>query len=127
MAGVAFNLVVIRAADIERSRRFYSALGLKFFHERHGKGLEHYAAQVGGIVFEIYPHSGTKAVSEVRLGFRVSGLERVLAELQALGAEVISPAQASAWGFRAVVIDPYGGRVELVEEGSVSLDPCGGH
>ena len=34
------NLVVIRAAELERSQRFYEALGLRFSHEQHGRGPE---------------------------------------------------------------------------------------
>lgn len=34
---------------------FFSRMGLPFVKEKHGEGPEHYAAQVGDDVFEIYP------------------------------------------------------------------------
>ena len=55
MNDVSLNLVVIRSPDIERACRFYSALGLAFTKHAHGTGPEHYACEIGGIVFEIYP------------------------------------------------------------------------
>jgi len=54
MTDVKVNLVVIRAADIERSADFYRLLGLEFIKHRHGSGAEHFASDKGGIVFEIY-------------------------------------------------------------------------
>jgi lactoylglutathione lyase len=49
------SLVVIRSWDIERSARFYSALGLHLEKHRHGNGPEHFASEYEGSVFEIYP------------------------------------------------------------------------
>jgi catechol 2,3-dioxygenase-like lactoylglutathione lyase family enzyme len=47
------NLVVIRSADLERSLRFYKALGIVLLRERHGSGPEHLAATIGTVVLEI--------------------------------------------------------------------------
>lgn len=49
--------------DVERTRSFYERLGLKFVREQHFGGPLHYAAQVGGDVFEVYPatRDGSKA------------------------------------------------------------------
>ena len=55
MVTPAPNLLVLRAADLAASRRFYEALGLEFVVERHGKGPEHLAASLGEFVFELYP------------------------------------------------------------------------
>jgi predicted enzyme related to lactoylglutathione lyase len=107
------NLVVIRAADLERSQRFYEALGLRFSRERHGSGPEHLAAELGGMVFEIYPRGSGPATVGVRLGFQVASVETAISAVQQLGAEVATPPAAGPWGWRAVVIDPDGLRVEV--------------
>jgi catechol 2,3-dioxygenase-like lactoylglutathione lyase family enzyme len=113
MSGASLNLVVIRAVDLERSRRFYEAIGLRFATERHGSGPEHLVAELGDVVFEIYPR-GTGASSEgVRLGFRVELVKETMKALAAIGVEMVSPPIQGPWGLRAVVEDPDGHRVEI--------------
>ena len=116
MADVQINLVVIRAADMERSARFYRLLGLDFTKHRHGKGPEHYASESGPVVFEIYPRQNeVEASSGLRIGFQVASVDAAVMALEAMGAVIVSPAKDSAWGRRAVVDDPDGYRVELTE------------
>jgi predicted enzyme related to lactoylglutathione lyase len=115
MSGVAFNLVVIRSADLEKAASFYAGIGLALVRERHGSGPEHLAAELGGVVFEVYPLGDSTGTRAVRIGFRVSSIASVLAIVQSLGGEVVSPARESPWGIRAVISDPDGHRVELNE------------
>ena len=116
MNDVSLNLVVIRSTDIERACRFYTASGLAFTKHAHGTGPEHYACEVGGVVFEIYPRmSKEDSTSATRLGFRVMSVDDAVAGLQQLGAKVVSPPKESPWGRRAVIDDPDGHRVELTE------------
>ena len=49
------NLLVIRCRDLEASRIFYESLGATFSLEKHGAGPEHYAGELEGLVFELYP------------------------------------------------------------------------
>ena len=49
------NLTVLRSPNIDRSAKFYQAMGLLFSKHRHGSGPEHYTSVVNGFVFEIYP------------------------------------------------------------------------
>jgi len=113
---IELNLVVIRSADIDRAVAFYRLLGLEFDKHRHGKGAEHFACESGQAVFEIYPRrDATDATASTRIGFRVAGVDQLLERLEAAGATVISAAQDSPWGRRAVVTDPDGHRVELTE------------
>jgi lactoylglutathione lyase len=111
----ALNLVVIRSADLERSRLFYETLGLRFTLERHGSGPEHLAADAGAVVFEIYPRGTGPESSGTRIGFRVPSLADVVSAAQASGAKVVSPPAESPWGMRAVLMDPDEHRIELVE------------
>jgi catechol 2,3-dioxygenase-like lactoylglutathione lyase family enzyme len=116
MADLALNLVVIYSADLVRALHFYGALGLSFVKEQHGRGPEHYAAEVGPTVFEIYPLDRESRLSAVApLGFRVPSLEASLTALRSLGVELFSQPKNTPWGRRAVVKDPDGRRVEISE------------
>jgi lactoylglutathione lyase len=115
---VTLKLFVVRATDMERSQRFYEALGLQFTREKHGSGPEHLAAELGDMVFEIYPRGSGPATNGVRLGFQVASVEVAVSAVQQLGAEVASPPADGAWGRRAVVVDPDGLRVEMRQAGT---------
>jgi catechol 2,3-dioxygenase-like lactoylglutathione lyase family enzyme len=55
--------LVLRCADIDRSQRFYSALGLEFGFEQRGDQPGHYSAEVDGMVLELYPVDATRSLS----------------------------------------------------------------
>lgn len=117
MDPIALNLVVLRSGDIERAADFYGLLGLRFSRHRHGKGPEHFAAETAGGGFEIYPLSSDGASTfGTRVGFSVASLDDTLAALHDHPQAVVSPAADSPWGRRAVVADPDGHRVELVQQ-----------
>jgi len=115
MPVVSINLVVIYSAQIDAAHRFYSALGLVLNREKHGTGPEHYAAEVGATVFEIYPASSPCPPDAVRLGFRVASVDETLSKLGQMGVEIVAGPQESKWGRRAVLKDPDGHRVEISE------------
>jgi lactoylglutathione lyase len=118
VSDVSLNLVVIRSADLERAARFYGALGLRFTPERHGSGPEHLAARAGAVVLEVYPRGDGGSTLGLRLGFRVGSVAAAVLAASAAGGSVVSPPRESPWGRRAVVADPDGHRVELVEGGA---------
>jgi catechol 2,3-dioxygenase-like lactoylglutathione lyase family enzyme len=107
-----FNLLVLRTPRLEDMRTFYSALGARFESERHGNGLEHYAATLGDdFVLELYPRlDGAMPDAGLRLGVRVDNIRESLCSI---GQSVV-PRQTQ-WGLRALVRDPDGRTVELVE------------
>lgn len=116
MTAPRINLLMIRATDVERAVAFYRELGLAFERERHGSGPDHYAAQCGGTVFEIYPaRPGELATSSVRLGFCVPDVAVATAALLGAGG-VLKTGADSNGASRSVVIDPEGNRVELISE-----------
>lgn len=90
---VKLRLVVLRCEDLERSRRFYEALGLAFVEEQHGAGPRHLAATLDdGMVIELYPASTSHPVNDVRLGFAVNEIEAICAAVdQAGGSTVVDP------------------------------------
>lgn len=111
------NLVVLRCSDLERAAAFYECLGLSFVKHQHGSGPEHLSCELGQTVFELYPAAsdGTTS-SNARVGFEV---DAVAAAIQLAEANhpncIVSPAKPSPWGLRAVLSDPDGHRVELVQ------------
>ena len=116
MASTALNLVVIRSPDIDKSATFYAALGIIFSKHSHGSGPEHYASEGEGVTFEIYPEADpASATTATRIGFKVTDLDALLPILVERGGRITSPAKDSPWGRRAVVVDPTGHKVELVQ------------
>ncbi len=112
---VDLNLVVVYSRDVKAAKDFYRCLGMTFKQEKHGSGPEHYAAELGAVVFEIYPCRGTSPTGNTRLGFRLSSVDRVLDLLRQQKVNVLSEPRDSPWGRRAVVEDPDGNRVELTQ------------
>lgn len=108
------NLLVIRSAIPADLAAWYTRFGLVFEQHRHGKGPLHYSADVDGVTLEIYPlkRSQTEADASLRLGFTVENLDEAIAGLP----DVVQAPERSAWGYRAVVADPEGRRVELVQK-----------
>ena len=106
------NLVVLRCADMERSKGFYEMLGMTFSRHRHGAGPEHYAHEDEHGVFELYPSAEPTSGDKTGLGFAASDLENLRQLFTRAGFEP-GPVKESAWGISFVVRDPDGRRVEL--------------
>lgn len=118
MNRASLNLVVLRATDITRAAEFYSVFGMVFEKHAHGKGPEHFAAELGSTVFELYPQAGEDgSTRNVRIGFQVANADALLPQLEKLGARIVSPPKDSPWGRRAVIDDPFGHRVEITQAG----------
>jgi lactoylglutathione lyase len=116
MSNVTLNLVVLRSPDIARAAAFYSRLGLRFAQHRHSSGPEHFAAELpGGGVFELYPVTSGASTLGTRVGFRVPPVDDAVAALSDYPGAVVSTPRDSEWARRAVVADPDGHRVELVQ------------
>ena len=109
------NLLVVRSSDLAQAERFYRQLGVAFVRHAHG-GPEHLCAESEGMVFEIHPVGiGQQSTASTRLGFAVADVGAVLARLQAVDAVLLQPPSESPWGLRAVVQDPDGHCVELLQ------------
>jgi lactoylglutathione lyase len=116
------GLMVLRASDAARTRRFYETLGLQFSVEQHEKGVLHYACVLGGLLLEIYPGKeapppDANASGATMLGLRVSDVEAVYAAVTKGGAKSRRAPADSPYGKRAVVEDPDGRVVELTALG----------
>ena len=116
MSGPVLNLVVLRSPDLNRAVAFYSKLGLQFTKHRHGTGPEHFSAERAGTVFELYPQSADgPSTLGARIGFAVSSIDQTITALRDYPAAVVSPPKDSEWGRRAVITDPDGHRIELLQ------------
>jgi lactoylglutathione lyase len=112
---LSLNLLVLKTTEPDRLVRFYERLGISFVREKHGGGSEHHSGDVGGLTLEIYPaNSSDETTAGTRLGFRVSSLSHTLAAM-GTDLDVLSPPENTAWGWRAVLADPAGHKVELAE------------
>ncbi|RMI28859.1 VOC family protein [Nocardia stercoris] len=68
------NLIVIYTPRLEQCHRFYTDLGLPLTLERHGRGPEHFAAELAdGSVFELYPARPDRTTGDLRLGLTIDG------------------------------------------------------
>jgi len=116
MNNVTLNLVVLRSPDIARAAAFYTRLGLHFTQHRHGKGAEHFAAELPGGVFELYAQTPDSPTTlGTRVGFAVPSVDAAIAAMSDYPESIVSAPKDSEWGRRAVVADPDGHRVELIQ------------
>ncbi|WP_437653234.1 VOC family protein [Sorangium sp. So ce1182] len=116
MTPPVLHLIVLRASDLERTARFYSGLGFSLASEKHGSGPQHYSCETGGVVLELYPAGKIGAEPGAgMLGFSVKCLKAALSVVEAEGCSVLLHPGSSERGLRAVVLDPDGRKLELVE------------
>ncbi len=109
------NLLVIRSPDIDRAVAFYEQMGMLFTKHSHGNGPEHYASDICGFVFEIYPQRDLDCTTtNTRIGFNVDDVDGVIELLKEIDAAILSTPTDTEWGRRAVVRDFDGHTVELV-------------
>lgn len=109
------NLLVIRSPNIDRAVTFYQRMGLPFLRHSHGKGPEHYASDVDGFVFEIYPQKNAEEITtNTRIGFNVNDVDGIVELLREAHAIIVTEPTDTEWGRRAVVKDFDGHTVELV-------------
>ncbi|QDT42191.1 Glyoxalase-like domain protein [Gimesia alba] len=106
------NLLVLRCRDLAACKTFYEHLGFSFQREQHGTGPIHYAAQLEGLVFELYPLSEGAELELTRLGFRLSvegDLREILDRAGIAVLNVLPHAEYPVY----VVQDPEGRKVVL--------------
>jgi catechol 2,3-dioxygenase-like lactoylglutathione lyase family enzyme len=125
VAVAQINFIV---ADLERSRAFYARLGVSFrARNRHGRGdAEAWVSTNTGITIVLHstafaawwdetapqPSAGGAQV-DLELE-SVEQLDKVIAELVAIGATLVKPPVDMSWGQRfGIVLDPDGHRVGL--------------
>lgn len=114
MKTTQFRLLVVRTTNIKQVLGFYESLGLDFCEHRHGTGPMHFATELSGLVFEIYPTKKQANVDRMtRLGFALPDLPSVVDLLRSHAIPIVEEPTPSEWGMRAIVNDPDGRVVEL--------------
>lgn len=108
------NLLVLRADNPGDLVPFYEALGVSLKVERHGKGPDHYSGVCGEALLEIYPSLSGESTVATRLGFIVDDVERVCRAAGSIGRVIKEPSETQ-WGIRAILADPIGHKVELIQ------------
>lgn len=111
----SLRLLVIKSPQPAALAAFYTSLGFEFDYHQHGKGPFHYASKETPVTLEIYPlpKGITTADTTTRLGFTVDDVDDLVQRLPA-GNIVTMPA-STQWGYAAVVQDPDGRKIELVQ------------
>lgn len=113
---IQINLIALRARDPKALAKFYEAFGLRFEVEQHGNGLEHLACTLDGSVLEIYPlRPGELGTASIRLGFRTASIDSVVTKIVAAKGVILNATKDTTHGRRAVVQDPEGHKIELLE------------
>lgn len=121
----AVGALVLFSASVDRAVAFYRALGVQIETEQHDDGPPHYACDLGGTHFAIFP-APPGSVPPLRRGgctfpgFVVESVATSLEAARALGANVIEEPSPYAWGLRAVLEDPDGRPVEIFEPTSAN-------
>lgn len=129
----ALNLLVLRTHDIERSRRFYEAIGLRFQFSDYGYGARSMQGPVPPdaplvldvkregkpppqTYLEIHTLSTEEAIPRQQIGFFVGSVDAAVKAAIEAGVTVLSKPANWPYGRRAAVADPDGHRVELSED-----------
>lgn len=114
---VLSSRVLIRPADLERSRRFYGDdLGLPIYRE-FGEGPSRGTVFfTGGGFLEVAGGSNEPASGGVQLWLQVRDVEAVHAALVDRGVTILRPPQREPWGLIEMwIADPDGLRIAVVE------------
>jgi len=134
----ALNLVVLRTHDLERSRRFYEAIGIKLQLFSYGDGAQSMHGPVPpdapvvlgtkreGILppqtcLEISTLGKDEAIPRQQIGFFVGSVYAAVQAAVTAGGTLLSKPAKWPYGWRAAVFDPDGHRVELSEDPSGRL------
>lgn len=111
---------MIRSFQINLVRTFYQGLGLEFIEEQHGNGPVHYSYSQDQLVIEIYPGTEGSILSwkesgALMFGFFVEDINKIIDSIESLKGKVISHRNETERGYRAVLEDPEGRRIEIIE------------
>lgn len=121
-AVTALAAVVFTCKDLDKSVKFYRALGVDVRESKHG-GTVHFTCALVGVHFALYPGTDVGPQSGCQLGLMITNLEGSLVATKALGATMLAPPTQKPWGITAMVEDPDGRKIELVNTRSEATGP----
>ena len=117
VAHVLSSRILLRPADLERSRTFYrDTLGLEIYRE-FGTGPERGTVFfLGGGFLEVSGHSDAAAGPGVQLWLQVADVRAVHQELLERGVAIVREPVREPWGLVEMwIADPDGCRIAIVE------------
>lgn len=121
-AVTALAAVVFNCRDLDKSVKFYRALGVDVRETKHG-GTVHFTCSLAGVHFALYPGEVAGPQSACQLGLMITNLDGSLVALKALGATILAPPTQKPWGMTATIEDPDGRKIELVNTKSEATGP----
>lgn len=110
--------IIINTAHPEEMLRFYSRLGLHFEMKQVSKGGQCHKAYLGGVELTFFAVKETARAKspDLQLTIRVGGLEAMVQELTSIeGVQCLLDPTHLPDGKKAILLDPDGRAVELIE------------
>jgi predicted enzyme related to lactoylglutathione lyase len=114
---VLASRLLLRAADTDRSRRFYrDVLGLAVYREFGAAARRGIVFFLGGGFLEVSSTASSSAPSNLALWLQVRDVQAERDRLTALGVEIVREPRQESWGLIEMwIADPDGVRIVLVE------------
>ncbi|MGC3969836.1 MAG: VOC family protein [Pirellulales bacterium] len=111
----ALQVLTLQTTATRKLTAFYYALGLPINESTDAEGRTFFSARCRGLMLKIVPADSSSLAGNVILAFAVDDLETTVAAAQRQGGEVLKDCTNSPSGKIAVLVDPEGRRVSLVE------------
>ncbi len=113
---IALKNVVLFVTDLERAKRFYAEqLGLPLQQESPAL-LEFFGGETRlGVALALHEDARKLVGRHTGITLRVDDLDTLCARLSASGVRFPEPLERSPWGKMAVVADPDGNQIALVD------------
>ena len=110
--------ITLNSAQPDVLLRFYSVLGFQFSQKNVDKGSRAWQGQLGEIGLEVFNIKETfsNRIPGVQMSFRVKGLEALVDQFRALRAQIMIEPLDTKTGQMAIVMDPDGRSVELIQD-----------
>ena len=118
MPTVQLDRVTINTANLPDMLEFYRAIGLDLQTKKSSLGSQVYTTRLGNIEFQLYSINikDPMATPPLQMSFEVDDIEAVFAQLSLLrGVDVIMEPTELPDGKRAIVLDPDGQSVEVIQ------------
>lgn len=116
--GLLITSITINTSHLQNMLAFYRIIGFQFTASKVEKGSEVHRAIHNGVEFSLYSINQVQnsAIPHLQLGFKITDLEKAIAELAKIPGTIciLDPTEMPD-GKKAVVLDPDGNSIELVE------------
>jgi lactoylglutathione lyase len=110
--------ITLNSSQPDLLLRFYSLLGFQFSQKSIDKGSRAWQGQLGDVSLEVFGilETYSNKVPGVQMSFNVKGLDSLVAQFRMLNAQIMMEPLDLKTGKMAIVMDPDGRSVELIQE-----------